>query len=676
MKKLYTLIAIMAIAALAVNAQKPRLRPFRSHTVSPELTQNVSTALPLWQGKALATAPRHATALGQTTLSYCDGEYDNALGVGSVSLGDSLAGAIAFTKSQLSQYAGKTIGTLYVPVYQTSGLKAVYGWVAAGRSDSIVAMKQLPTLAQGYNELTFDKPVEIDGETNLYFGASYVLEPTASGSQVYCVPANTEAKKTVGGFYLGYGSSETGEFTWYDFHSQGYGVFAIEAMVDGVEKPANDVTVTDLTIEREDVRIDGILRASIDFKNSGANPVSSFDVEISIDGEKTRTLTLTLDSPVKSDRKGTADIEEQLAFAEASMESTLGIKVVNVNGEGDDENMDDNSAEATFNAYEKLFPRNVLVEEGTGQWCGYCPQGIVAMDAMHEKNLDDFVGVAIHHGYLGNRESVSVDSMAFAVNNKGYEYCSILGITSFPTALYNRQYEASGYYAQTYYEYLREFESTAKIFGRAYWDGNSIVVSGDVQFGFSSDSGANYYVQTYLIEDGVGPYYQHNYYAGTSTSMGGFENLPEWTPVVYNDVLRGVYPELTTVATLGEQLTTGSISPSGVYQFKYTYDISDEVNRVSVVDSQASFEAGPRYADKDKLRLVLVLSDADNGYEVLNCCKVAISADEAAGVSTVKEAENAPIEYYSINGTRLAAPASTGVYIEKQGTRVVKRIGR
>lgn len=30
--------------------------------------------------------------------------------------------------------------------------------------------------------------------------------------------------------------------------------------------------------------------------------------------------------------------------------------------------------------------RNVVIEEFTGMWCGFCPQGIVAFDILEEKN--------------------------------------------------------------------------------------------------------------------------------------------------------------------------------------------------------------------------------------------------------------------------------------------------
>ena len=41
--------------------------------------------------------------------------------------------------------------------------------------------------------------------------------------------------------------------------------------------------------------------------------------------------------------------------------------------------------------------RRVVVEEVTGMWCGYCPEGIVAMETLHERYPDEFIGVAVHY---------------------------------------------------------------------------------------------------------------------------------------------------------------------------------------------------------------------------------------------------------------------------------------
>lgn len=43
-----------------------------------------------------------------------------------------------------------------------------------------------------------------------------------------------------------------------------------------------------------------------------------------------------------------------------------------------------------------LPTKRIVVEEATGMWCGYCPEGIVAMETLQERHPDNFIGVAVH----------------------------------------------------------------------------------------------------------------------------------------------------------------------------------------------------------------------------------------------------------------------------------------
>lgn len=677
MKKFYSLMLTMALVALSASAQVPGLKPFRSHPSDSEINERVFLSKSVSNTFGLKKAPRYATATGKRALSYCDGTYDNALGLPSMNYGDSVAGAIAFSKTQLAPYVGKKIVAINIPVIEPAVLVSVHGWIATGSINKLTTIQKVENPVAGYNELILDEPIEIDGESDIYIGASYKIQSGTSGDDLYCIPFNTSVDVSSGAGYLGYGKSTATRLSWMDYSTYGYGAFAVEGVVDGVEMNATDLTVKDFVLEKEYASLNDVMRFEVDVKNNGANDISSFDVEVYVNGTKTSTHTVKPEAAIATDKVYSTVLSERLALETSARDVTFGIKVVNINGQGDDDNMDDNVAEETFNACTRVFHQSVLVEEGTGQWCGYCPQGIVALDAMKEKGYEDFVAVAIHYGYLGNRNSVSVDSMAFAVDDNGYEYCNILGIKSFPTALYNRQYEASAYYAENYYNALKEFAAPGYIYARAYWDGDNVVVFGDALFGLDDEDGSKYRIQTYLIEDSVGPYYQHNYYAGGGQgNMGGFEDLTEWTPIVYNDVLRGVYPSVTYGGTLGEQLTDGAISATEDYSFSYTYEITDEVNHVKVVNNKGYFESGARYADKTKLRLAVLLIDSNNDNAVVNCCNVPIAENEEASVVGVKAQDNASVEYYSINGTRLAGPAAKGIYIMKQGSKVTKRIAR
>ena len=47
---------------------------------------------------------------------------------------------------------------------------------------------------------------------------------------------------------------------------------------------------------------------------------------------------------------------------------------------GNENNSSSNTAKANVAVFSKGFDRNLLLEEATGAWCGYCPAGMVMME--------------------------------------------------------------------------------------------------------------------------------------------------------------------------------------------------------------------------------------------------------------------------------------------------------
>ena len=64
----------------------------------------------------------------------------------------------------------------------------------------------------------------------------------------------------------------------------------------------------------------------------------------------------------------------------------------------------------------------VVIEEGTGQWCGYCPMGILSFEYLKEIYPDQFIGIAVH-----NNDNMMVD-----------EYDAGLHFSQFPLGYANR----------------------------------------------------------------------------------------------------------------------------------------------------------------------------------------------------------------------------------------------
>lgn len=61
------------------------------------------------------------------------------------------------------------------------------------------------------------------------------------------------------------------------------------------------------------------------------------------------------------------------------------------------------------------YPRRMVMEEATATWCGWCPQGIVAIDVLKRDFPDNFLAIAIH----GNGDKMAyIDEYGLQVRSK------------------------------------------------------------------------------------------------------------------------------------------------------------------------------------------------------------------------------------------------------------------
>ena len=204
----------------------------------------------------------------------------------------------------------------------------------------------------------------------------------------------------------------------------------------------------------------------------------------------------------------------------------------------------------------------VLVEEGTGTWCQYCPRGDVYSKALHEAYPDNALFVAVHNG----------DDMA------NQEYTDAMGLSGYPSGNIDRVSESSLEPTMVNSDMAPFLSSTPPVGVAVTTSFNDatreldISVSGD----FTQDLSGDYRFAAIVVEDGVtGPspsYDQSNAYSGgTYGPMGGYENLPSPVPaslMVYDHVgryLAGGYDGQT--GSLPASITNGETHS---YDFSYT----------------------------------------------------------------------------------------------------------
>lgn len=233
------------------------------------------------------------------------------------------------------------------------------------------------------------------------------------------------------------------------------------------------------------------------------------------------------------------------------------------------------------------YPRRMVMEEATATWCGWCPQGIVAIDGLKRDFPDNFLAIAIH----GNG-----DKMAY-VDEYG------LQVNSYPSAFLNRQSTSVSY------SWLkRQIEKAGLTTDKMVRIDSVTYVEADETYKVCTttrvaNAMANAQLRlVYVVtEDSVGPYKQTNNFAGESEEMGGFENLPTKVEMLYSDVARFIYPSCNGLE--------GSV-PSTLEACKdYAY----------VANVSANFNCD----DYGKLQLTVMLYDAATN-TIVNADRVAL----------------------------------------------------
>lgn len=243
------------------------------------------------------------------------------------------------------------------------------------------------------------------------------------------------------------------------------------------------------------------------------------------------------------------------------------------------------SGSATLAA--ESYPRRMVMEEATATWCGWCPQGIVAIDGLKRDFPDNFLAIAIH----GNG-----DKMAY-VDEYG------LQVNAYPSAFLNRQSTSVSY------SWLkRQIEQAGLTTDKMVRIDSVTYVEADEAYKvYTTTRVANAVNDAQLrlvyvvTEDSVGPYKQTNNFAGESDEMGGFENLPIKVEMLYSDVARFIYPSCNGLE--------GSV-PSMLEACKdYAY----------VANVSANFNCD----DYGKLQLTVMLYDAATN-TIVNADRVAL----------------------------------------------------
>ena len=311
--------------------------------------------------------------------------------------------------------------------------------------------------------------------------------------------------------------------------------------------------------------VDNAASVKVNAVNTGETTVNTMTVSVSVDGAEIGKEELTGLDLMPGE-------ETEIVFTDV-LNASQGVNSVlfsldAIEGLPTDDQPCNNRSLVAISGINKTPGKRVMAEELTGTWCPWCPRGDVFMNLMTEKYGDLFVGVAVHGA---NNDPMIVDGYA--------EYLlGFSGIDGYPSVAVDRSVGLDPAGMETaIIERLQE--TIPATFGiKATFDEDLNELVATVTVTALEDIPSSRRIGFILTEDNVvgttSAYNQANAYAGGTTEMGGYEDLPNpvpFTDMVYQHVARAILPANNGIK-LEEAMEAGDVE-----KFVFGLQLDDEI---------------------------------------------------------------------------------------------------
>ncbi len=524
-------------------------------------------------------------------VDYSFGYDVKNLGLNAPKLGVGLL----LTKEEAKAYAGCQITSVHFCVHPW-GDSELSAFITKGVDGERVAYTAMHTSSfDGWRKLVFDTPYIITGEEELFIGMN---SSTSTGVNY------TNMQVPEGKLWFDWGGLEGSDWQpWSDAE----GALAIAYTIEGDNLPANiRMTETTLTADEQGSHC---IKGKLESCTIGL--VDGCDIAYSINGGEPVTTHLDLQMVAKRHYEFEIPVTAEMGVGKNQVDVWVS-KV----GDRPDGIESDSHAQFTLIGQSERYERKVVVEEGTGTWCGYCPRGIVGMRTMLQNHPDNFIPIAVHDD---NMYSSSYGELNWRFGG-------------FPACTMNRKYDFDPNAADLEKFYQQEVnQAVARIDMEAQWaDEAQTKVQIKTVSRFAFDMTEEYRIAYAVTESGVGPYPQANYYSG-GEEMGGFEKEPGAVSILHDHVAR-------SISTLNGEPGSVPVQPKGMtdYEYSYTLSLPDNID------------------NKENIQLVVLLINQETG-EIVNADNVRFSGISAYDPTAHIEPVDVDrlVDVYSLQGILL-----------------------
>lgn len=418
-----------------------------------------------------------------------------------------------------------------------------------------------------------------------------------------------------------------------------------------------------------------VLKPVMTVKNSGVNDVTSLEYKFTLDGQ-TFTKTQNFSPALSASTGETADFALALIAVDEPGTYPCAVEITAVNGKPND--AVDNAQTVNMYAYPYRPTHLPLIEDYTGTWCGWCPRGSFAIDALKAELGEQIVSVVYH-----------VDDILTITPNPYVANSGVPGVYLDRGSCIDPYYgslsdqaasQCLSYKDGIKLDWLAEQAklSPAEISLNLKWEDEAqsiISATSTVKF-VRPYSDADFRMMYVVVNEelnGSGRlWYQKNYFSGENayleTDLAPLVEQPsEITDIAFHDVA------ILAPDTYGIE---GSLPSEIPYLEEMTHTKQLDLSQAVPDPETAGRNPVDLVQDKSKIYVVASIYDAKTG-RVVNSAMQKLSVESGVDAVVVDECEQEDVEWFNLQGVAVdGSDLSTGVYIRRCGNLVEKVVVR
>lgn len=507
----------------------------------------LSLALSLILGSAAPAAFADATNDDDETSTFTFGYCGEPISANKPpQVGKRFCSAIAIDEQTATKYAGMRIVGVKIATGHACAKMPMTIFVSD--NDQTFTFEQSAKMGSTpyqYETYTLDEPYDIVADKEIFVGFS------AKGSNAYLGPiVFDKAPNNNPNTFLVAQQTDNGGWDWTSYASQ-YGANCIKVVIEGKGLPKNDASISlnDISF----VTLGEEVKIPVTVTNTATTPLKTLLFNVAVADEEPVEVVAETNIPERDD-KGVVTLKVPCSTTGLTVPVTVTLLEVNGVKIAQASTTVDHSSFICLSA-DEVFKRNVVMEEGTGTWCGWCPRGMVTIEKLLADYPDgSFIPIAVHKD-----DVMTVDSY------------SGLGFSSFPQCAINRDpANGSSVDYNTCKKILQNiFKNPAVVKVNLTATAENQTTKSfnfDAEVVFAGDaSGLDYRLAFVITENNVGPYAQYNYFAGGSDEMDGWEKKSNPVVTTFNEVARDIFVCSGIPGSIPSTITAGE-----KYQYSYT----------------------------------------------------------------------------------------------------------